>query len=261
MSTAPSLFGAGQAPLTQSRSAVQAPGAEPRGLMDLLYPGFYMVFLLRNGHAPADAEVFRERVLSLLKQVDRGAKKLGLEAADVYRAKFAFCGLLDEIVLTSKLKIREAWVVKPLQLELFGEHMAGERFFERLEKLRGEGAVRVQVLEVYHMCLLLGFQGRYAMEGSEKLGYLTARLGDEIVHMQGRRAAFAPHWAPPDQISNKLRSEVPLWVMASVFAVIGLVAFLGLRTHLRNSTESTLAPYSQVVQLAPQSAWVTITLP
>ncbi len=139
--------------------------------------------------------------------------------------------------------------------------MAGERFFDHLEKLRGEGARRVQVLEVFHMCLLLGFQGRYILEGIEKLGYLTARLGDEIVHLQGRRAPFAPHWAPPDSVVHKLRSEVPMWVMASVFAVIALGSFIGLRTHLHSQTEADLGRYADVVKLAPQPAYVTITLP
>lgn len=262
MSTAPlpSLFGDGAAPAPGARIA-PTPVVEPRNLMDLLYPGFYMVFLLRNGYTPMDASVFRDRLRQLMSQVDRGAKKLRLETDDVFQAKFAFCALLDEIVLGSSLKVREDWERKPLQLELFGEHTAGEKFFDRLETLRGEGARRLQVLEVYHMCLLLGFQGRYALEGSERLGYLTGRLGDEIVHLQGQRAAFAPHWAPPDQIVNKLRSEVPLWVMGSVFALLALGAFLGLRTHLKHGTEATLAGYNQVVQLAPQAAWVSITLP
>jgi hypothetical protein len=39
---------------------------EPRTLMDLLYPGFYMVFLLKNGQWPTDAGRFREQVMALL---------------------------------------------------------------------------------------------------------------------------------------------------------------------------------------------------
>jgi type VI secretion system protein ImpK len=78
-----------------------AVASEPRSLMDLFYPGFYMVFLLKNGQMPR-RRAFRERVKALLLQVDRGAKRLGLDSADVYQAKFAFCGLLDEILLTSR---------------------------------------------------------------------------------------------------------------------------------------------------------------
>lgn len=258
-STPPSLLGQRMEPAAQGAEGSLVAG--PRSLMDLLYQGFFMIFLLRNGHSPADAEGFRERVKQMLARVDRGAQKLGLLTEDVFRAKFAFCALLDEVVLRSKYSIRESWERKPLQLELFGEHMAGERFFDHLEELRLDGARHLQALEVYHLCLLLGFEGRHALDGSEKLGYIAGRLGDEIVHLQGRRAEFAPHWAPPDQVSNKLRREVPLWVMGSVFALLGLLAFLAMRTQLGAATREELSPFTEVVKLAPQAAYVNISWP
>ncbi len=257
----PSLLDPGAAPAASGAGRAPSVTIESRTLMDLLYQGFYMIFLLRNGYTPADGAAFRERLRQLLIKVERGAKKLSLDADDVYQAKFAFCALIDEIVLMSKMHIRDDWERNPLQLEMFGEHMAGEKFFDSLEKLRGEGARRVQVLEVFHMCLLLGFQGRYILEGAEKLGYLTSRLGDEIVHLQGKRAPFAPHWAPPDNIAHKLRNEVPLWVMGSVFGLVALVAFIGLRSQLHHNTGADLDRYTDVVRLAPQPAYVTITLP
>jgi type VI secretion system protein ImpK len=229
--------------------------------MDLFHQGFYMVFLLRNGYMPTDGPLYRERLRQLLLQVDHGAKKLQLEPEDVYQAKFAFSALIDEIVLMSSMTVRSDWERNPLQLEMFGEHMAGEKFFEVLEKLRIEGVRRAQTLEVFHMCLLLGFQGRYALGGAEKLSWLIARLGDEIMHLRGKRSAFAPHWAPPDRIVHKLRNDVPMWAIASVFALVALVAFLGLRSQLKRSTEESLAMHTDIVRLAPQPAYVTLTLP
>jgi len=258
-SSAPSLLGPQAVPATNPE--IGAAVAESRRLLDLFYPGFYMLFLLRNGHTPSDAQGFRERVKQMLARVDRGAHKLGLLTQDVFRAKFAFCALLDEVVLRSKFSIREAWERRPLQLELFGEHLAGERFFEYLEELRQDGARHIQALEAFHLCLLLGFEGRHALDGTEKLGYVTGRLGDEILHLQGKRAEFAPHWAPPDQVSNKLRRELPLWVIGSAFALLGLLAFLGMRTQLEATTRSELAPLSGIVKLAPQTAYVNVTLP
>lgn len=58
--------------------------------------------------------------------------------------------------------------------------------------------------------------GKYLLEGPEKLAYLTARLGDEIAHMKGKRAAFAPHWPLPDQIAHRLKREVPVWAIGAV---------------------------------------------
>jgi type VI secretion system protein ImpK len=111
------------------------------------------------------------------------------------------------------------------------------------------------------MCLLLGFHGKYLLEGPEKLAYLSARLGDEIAHMKGKRASFAPHWPLPDQIAHRLKHEVPLWTIGAVFALVALGAYFGLHTYLRDSTLHTLAPYSQLVKPEAESANLTISLP
>lgn len=234
---------------------------EARSLLDLLYDGLYVVFMLKSGQRPSNAESFREHIRSLLIDYERGALGLKAAAEDVFLSKFAFCALVDETMLSLPSAARDDWERRPLQLELFGEQLAGERFFEHLERLRAESPPRVQVLEVFHMCLLLGFQGQYVIEGSEKLHYLTGRLGDEIAHIKGKRASFAPHWAPPDRIVHTLRNEIPLWVIASVFALLGLLAFMGLRWGLAQQTRTDLAGYQQVINLPPQVAHVTITLP
>lgn len=261
--TAPSLFGDAHPAAGRPDSPALPFGAkgESNSLLDLLYDGFYMVFLLKNGYAPADDAAFLDRIRAFLAQVDSGSKRLKTPAEDLYQAKFAFCALVDEVVLMSNLQLRDAWGRRPLQLQFFGEHLAGERFFELLESIRQAGVAKLQVLEVFHVCLLLGFQGRYILEGSEKLAYLTSRLGEEIAQLKGKRAAFAPHWAAPDRIANALRSEVPLWAIGSVFALVALLAFVGLRWTLERQTEADLRSYAHLVKLAPQPAHVTITLP
>lgn len=246
----------------RSAKAPPAPMAErTQTLLDLMYDGFYLLFLLKGKHPPADADVFRERIKQFLTQFERGATRLNAPADDIYACKFAFCATVDEAVLMSPFKVREAWQRQPLQLQFFGEQLAGEQLFEKLEELRRQGAARVQVLEVFHMCLLLGFQGKYMIEGSEKLNYLTARVGDEIAHHKGRRPGFAPHWAAPDRIAHQLKHEVPLWAVMSVFALLSLTAFMGLRWHLGQHTRQNLSAFEQIVQLAPQVAHITITLP
>lgn len=256
----PSLFSADDLALLE-RHRQPAPAREARSLVDLLYEGCYMIFLLRNGQAPTEAAAFRERVRQFLVGFERGAQRLGAPAEDAYLSKFAFCALVDEVVLNADFRIRDDWERRPLQLEFFGEQLAGERFFEYLERLRQAGAPRVQVLEVYHLCLLLGFQGRYLLEGPEKLAYMTARLGEEIAHLRGRRPEFAPYWEAPDRVAHQLKSEVPLWVVGSVFALAALLAFVGLHWALQHQTHADLAAYQDVVKLAPRAAHVTITLP
>lgn len=233
----------------------------PHNLVDLMYEGFYALFLLKNGSSPHDKTAFAEHMTQFLGDVDRQAKHLGISADDVTAAKYAFCAAVDEIVLASQHDIREAWETRPLQLRVFGDQLAGEHFFNRLEDLRAKGAVHLQALEVFHMCLLLGFQGRFALDGRDKLAYLTARLGDEIARMRGKSRGFAPHAERPDQIAHKLSSDLSLWVLTAVFAVAGLSAYVGFRTTLSHQTSTALASYNDLVKLPPRAANVTITLP
>jgi len=238
-----------------------AAGTAPASLVDLMYDGFYALFLLKSGCGPHDQAGFADRMTGFLGDIDRSARTLGIPADDVTSAKYAFCAAVDEIILGSDYAIREAWETRPLQLRLFGDQLAGEHFFQRLEDLRAKGSAHLQALEVYHLCLLLGFQGRFALDGRDKLNYLTARLGDEIARMRGKARAFAPHAERPDQIVHKLGSDISLWALCAVFALAGLGAYLGYRSTLGHETDRALARYNDLIKLPPRSAYVTITLP
>ncbi len=252
----PSLFGEFKAPEPRNESTPAA-----QSLVDLLYDGFYMVFLLKNRKAPADAEHFTTQIQKFLATFERRAQRYSFAPDDIFNAKYAFCAMVDEAILSSRLSIRDTWERRPLQLTLFGDQLAGEHFFDKLEKARNGGAGRLQSLEVFHMCLLLGFQGKYLLEGPEKLSYLTSQLGEQIAHIKGKKNAFAPHWAIPDRVAHALKRELPVWVLTSVFALGGLIAYLGMSQLLGSQTRNTLAPYSQIVQLAPRAPTLTITLP
>ncbi|MFV0663243.1 type IVB secretion system protein IcmH/DotU [Denitromonas sp.] len=254
------------APPTLFADAVPAPrtpasDTTARTLVDLLYDGFYMLILLRNQTAPGDADTFATQIQKFLASFERTATKQHFNADDIFDAKYAFCAAVDEIILSSRSAIRDTWERRPLQLTLFGDQLAGEHFFDKLEHARNGGAKRLNALEVFHMCLLLGFKGKYLLEGPEKLKYLTAQLGEQIVHLKGKPAAFAPHGAPPDQIAHALKREVPVWVLASLLSLAGLVAYIGLSSYAARTADRTLAPFQDIVQLAPRAPTLTITLP
>ncbi|HWW69235.1 MAG TPA: DotU family type IV/VI secretion system protein, partial [Duganella sp.] len=79
--------------------------------------------------------------------------------------------------------------------------------------------------------------------------------------MKGKKSGFAPHAERPDQIIHKLRNDVPLWVLCSVFALIAALGYIGLRSMLGHGTETSMSAYNDVVKLAPKQANLTITLP
>lgn len=255
----PSLFMDGS--VGSSDIQIDLSDRQPKTLVELLHDGFYLLFMLRRRNSPKDAALFRTSIQMMLAQYEKNARKLRISAEDTHAAKYAFCALVDEIVLSSHFNIRDEWERQPLQLAFFGDQLAGENFFAKLEELRNRGAAHLQALEVFHLCLLLGFQGKYILEGPEKLTYLTSRLGEEIAHTKGKSVPFASRWAIPDQVKHALKNDVPIWVITSAFSVFALVAYLGFNWLLANQTQKTLFGYQNVVQMAPAAAHITVTLP
>lgn len=259
MNSVPSLFAEAPAP-SPLASEPRQPGIA-LSLVDLLYNGFHMLMLLRQGCMPADESRFSGTLHNQLEAFEQQARKLGFGGDDIHDAKYAFCAVVDEFILSFPNQIREAWERRPLQLVLFGEQLAGEHFFAKLEQARNEGARRLAVLEVFHMCLLIGFKGRYVLEGSERLKYLITQLGDQITHLKGKPSGFAPNWAPPDKITHAIRHDAPAWTVLSVLALCGLAAYAALLWHGRDAVASTLSPYVGLVQMPATPPSLTVTLP
>ena len=219
-----------------SSAAPTAP-AFTKSLQELMEDGVYLLFLLRNGNPPNSLSEFHRRIDQFLAQFEANARHLDKTPASVSDAKYAFCALMDEIILSSEFAIREDWERAPLQLRLFGEHLAGERFFDKLDNLRIDPVANVEVLEVFYTCLLLGFQGKYLLEGSEKLNYLISRVGQEITHARGGRNEFAPNWKLPQRFAQYVRNELPLWLFFALLAVVGISIFLLYQWFLQSDVE------------------------
>jgi type VI secretion system protein ImpK len=163
---------------------------------------------LRDGRVqPADAEAFRRRVKELVAAANADGSAQGYGTKDVGLALYAAVALLDESVFNSGLPIAGDWARKPLQDELFGEHRAGENFFQYVDRLmqRDDTPVLADLLEVYQLCLLLGFRGRYApgAQGGNSAGdpetllSISRRLGDRIRRIRGEVPPLSSGWRPP----------------------------------------------------------------
>jgi type VI secretion system protein ImpK len=102
----PSLFGDAPAGAASTFADSGDASRHARTLLDLLYDGFFMLFLLRNGQPPDSAGNFLAKVRGFLDEFDRGAKRLHVSADDVFDAKYAFCAAIDETILASDFACR-----------------------------------------------------------------------------------------------------------------------------------------------------------
>jgi len=201
----------------------------------LLYEGILTATVrVQSGRQQVqDPENFRARMKQALREIASAAARKGYSAEDVQEANFAVVAFLDESVLTSDPCASE-WAQKSLGEDLFGQRSAGEVFFKRLETLRAnrDSKSLAEVLEVYYLCLLLGYEGKFAGGSKAELQLLMTNLRDRMERIFGRNPEFSPDGALPDEPvaiappADPLNMQVKLFALAAfVLAVLSFVAF------------------------------------
>jgi type VI secretion system protein ImpK len=157
---------------------------------------------LRSGRQTvSDPAVFRQQVIDALKMADQQARNQGFNAEDIKLAIFAVVAFIDESVLNLRLPVFADWPRRPLQEELFGHHIAGEVFFKNLQELLGKNDSQdlADLLEVYLLCLLLGFAGRYSLGDRGELRAITNTTEDKIRRIRGGAGVLSPAWELPKE--------------------------------------------------------------
>ena len=172
-----------------------------------------------------DAESFRYNVKRMLSEAAQSARDAGYGPDLIPEAGFAVITFLDESVINSAQPMFSDWPRRPLQEEIFGDFLGGEVFFEKLQELlaRQDSEEVADVLEVYLLCLLMGFEGRYRMGDRGMLESLKTAAADKIMRIRGVSGDLSPAWMPPsERISPPQDSVLRLLRRLTVGSAVGL---------------------------------------
>jgi type VI secretion system protein ImpK len=150
-----------------------------------------------NLQSVSNADAFRTNAKNLIRMATQDAAGRGYTNEDVKLAAFAVVAFLDESVLSSKNQVFSSWSRMPLQHDLFGVDMAGETFFQYVQLLlsRRDSVETVDVLEVYYLCMLLGFRGRYGFSGEGELRAIMENIKGKTNRVRGGNLPLSPAWA------------------------------------------------------------------
>jgi len=231
-----------------TKEAVDAPSSQEN--LALLYQGLLTGIVrvkARRQHI-TEGESFRRRTKATLQEVERFAASAGYEARDVRDAHFAVVAFLDSVVLNSSDPVRAEWERKTLQEELFGQTDAGVVFFEKLERFYGQrdSGQLADILEVYLLCLLLGFEGRYSGALRAELDNIIEKVKRRIDDIRGDNSRLSPSRELPDepalpvaqaQGANRLRLAA---LAALLFTVIIFLLMLWHLSAVSGEVRATL---------------------
>lgn len=210
--------------------AAQDPFFRPaaRNLALCFQEALTVVVRLRAGrHQVHDADAFREQFKQTLQTAEQEARRQGYSAELARQGIFSIVALLDETILNSQISAFSGWGGRPLQQEMFGVDLAGEVFFKGAERLLAtdDSHELADVLEVYYLCLLLGYGGRYSSHKRGDLQNITETVGRRIYRIRGDMferplSAALPTEQTPGTIADP-------WIRKLQYVAVGTAVLVG----------------------------------
>ncbi len=199
-----------------------AEAANKNDLVTFAGPVFDLILRLKAGIV-APSNDLRPKVAGMLEDFERRAERYKFNHKIVQVSKFALAAFVDETVLTNNFPLKNEWEKNPLQLEYFGEQLAGNKFFDKLAAMLKQIEVTQDAVEIYYFCMLLGFKGRYAVYDQDRLLATMQETANALVKVgKIKSVELAPHWLANDQPKPPEKRGMPVWAKMGAIGGLGL---------------------------------------
>jgi type VI secretion system protein ImpK len=186
---------------------------------------FLIVIRMRESEDLGDPAALRKLIMYYIDLFKRNCKTAGI--AD---ALYAIVALIDETVLSAGGACRDYWFGRPLQIDLFGDNIAGVEFYNRMQKLQAQAEKKKDALEVYYLCLSLGFEGKYKVLDPQERTALLEESGRKLRRAKIRiSSALSPHGnrTDPGTPPKKTGAErFPLWMAGAAAGGVCFVVYI-----------------------------------
>lgn len=198
-------------------------------------PIFDLILRLKAGIVQPSNDL-RPKCAKLLAEFEKRAERYRFNHKIVRVSKFALASFIDETVLTNNFPLKEEWERNPLQLEYFGEQLAGNKFFEKLNAMLRQIKDTADAVEIYYVCMLLGFKGRYAVYEQDKFLSIMQETANALIKV-GKivPTELSPHWLANDQPEPPPKRGMPIWAKISAFGGLALAVIIYLVMFLLSS--------------------------
>ena len=211
--------------------------------------------LPNSSQLPSPAELRQQLTAAVDKVVSRG-RRAEVPDTDLAEARYALVALLDEQVLKANWSGRTEWMNRPLQFELYRDNNAGEDFFVRLTALLRSGT-RPLAVQVYYLCLGLGFKGMYAQTNDTKaIAKFTSAARQQLAGLLPPADNLSPHGMPQHRATAAVRGpRVLLWAIGvGFFCIIATILITGIsvESELRSAITEISNSSMNVLPVSPR---------
>lgn len=155
---------------------------------------------IRRGEGVLNANQFRSLMLANVRAAEQKGREQGYRGKDVKLAIFAVVAMADETVLKLNDNAFAEWSGNPLSLQIFKTNNGGIEFFSYANELleRDSDTPTVDLLEVYLLCLLLGFSGRHKDSAAPEIQQLKRKIRSKIDRTRRHAYVLPELWKLPD---------------------------------------------------------------
>jgi type VI secretion system protein ImpK len=195
-----------------------------------------LVAQLRATASHADPAGLRRQLLERIGEFETRAAGAGVAAHQISAARYLLCSFIDEVVDATPWGAGGVWAQANLLQEFHDERWGGDKAFKLLDRLGQDVRTNRHLLELFYVCLALGFEGRFRAKanGREQLDALAERVLESI-HPAAQRQpvrTLALHSAGVATRGNKDLSGLPVWVVLAVGAALVLGTILLVNAQL-----------------------------
>ena len=198
---------------------------------------FSLILYVRQSGDIDQPDALYDRFVGLFSAIEEKGRTLKIPEADINDVKYALVAIIDESI---------GWASR-LEQDFFGINIAGEEFFNKLEKIKAEKG-RSEVLEVYYHCLALGFEGKF-FRSPEKLQEHISEL-QEILNLK-KAGRLSPQGERPQETIRHRRGGMPAWlpwVITGAGAVVLVLAVVLLRFQVNNWADGVVTQIRKLLQ-------------
>jgi type VI secretion system protein ImpK len=191
---------------------------------------FGVVLQLRRPLNGTDYQAVYDSIRQTIDALVDAPRAWELLAEDAQEIAYAVTAFADESAARGATELADFWRPRSLQLHYFSDNMAGEHFYQRLERLR-QATAPGDALQAYYIALALGFEGRYGLQsGKHEIQALMGAIRQSLVATAALRfTTLSMHGVPEARAAANTRGNWR-WTVP-VLSVCALVALASVAMH------------------------------
>ena len=200
-----------------------------------------LVAAVQAGRSSRDLGVLREQAVAELAAYSDLLLRSRLAPNHASGAMFAVCATVDHVVQNHPDFANNDWPVNSMVVSFFEDSGGGRAFWDQLSGLLAYPNENQDVLELYYVCMAVGFEG--VLKGDRRELAEARRRAFNALSPAVRHGAaeLSPHWRGAPTAPPRFGPYFPALMAVVFIVVIASVSFLSLHWSLGLSTAAARA--------------------